>query len=130
MGNKFLYWSGISLCLVGVFAYVQFSDFIFSEVLLPAQSVLLTVTVVPPDYVPPEPEPEPEPPVPRGGADSPASFDISPNGKIDLADFSVLAYWYKRPLTDEVKTKVDLNKDGKVDLVDFSILAYYWNRKI
>ena len=55
---------------------------------------------------------------------SPA-VDLNADGRVDIADFSILAYWYKRPLT-VAGYKADLNHDGKVDLKDFSILAYYW----
>lgn len=49
--------------------------------------------------------------------------DLNQDQRINLVDFSILAYWYKRsspPLT------ADLNNDGQVNLIDFSILAYYW----
>jgi hypothetical protein len=49
--------------------------------------------------------------------------DFNQDGKVNLIDFSILAYWYKRaspPLT------VDLNNDGKVTLVDFSIMVSGW----
>lgn len=49
--------------------------------------------------------------------------DFNNDNRINLVDFSIAAYWYKRP--NPPKT-VDLNNDGKVDLVDFSIIAYYW----
>lgn len=49
--------------------------------------------------------------------------DVNIDARVNLVDFSIVAYWYKRP---SPPTKVDLNGDGKVDLVDFSILAYYW----
>ena len=51
--------------------------------------------------------------------------DLNCDGKVDIVDFSIMAYWYKRPLTPE-GAKVDLNHDGKIDLRDFSIMAYYW----
>lgn len=54
--------------------------------------------------------------------------DLNCDGKVNLIDFSIAAYWYKRTLSDDFK-KIEterLNGDGKVDLVDFSILAYYW----
>jgi hypothetical protein len=51
--------------------------------------------------------------------------DINDDGKVNLVDFSIAAYWYKRSFIDEAK-KADINNDGKVDLVDFSIIAYYW----
>lgn len=50
--------------------------------------------------------------------------DVSGDGKVNLIDFSVLAYWYKRSAPP---AKVDLNGDGKVTLVDFSIMAYNWS---
>lgn len=49
--------------------------------------------------------------------------DINGDGKINIVDFSVSAYWYKRPNPPK---SIDLNDDGKVDLTDFSIMAYYW----
>jgi len=49
--------------------------------------------------------------------------DVSGDKKINLVDFSILAYWYKRP---SPPSKADLNVDGKVDLIDFSIMAFYW----
>jgi len=49
--------------------------------------------------------------------------DLNCDNKVNLIDFSVTAYWYKRSSPPQ---NVDLNKDGKVDLVDFSIMAYYW----
>jgi hypothetical protein len=54
--------------------------------------------------------------------------DFNSDGRVNLVDFSMLAYWYKRPLTDTFKLleSKQLNNDGKVDLVDFSILAFHW----
>jgi hypothetical protein len=53
--------------------------------------------------------------------------DLNCDGRVNLVDFSILAYWYHRPLTDQaIAAGVDLNNDGKVDLTDFSIMAYYW----
>jgi hypothetical protein len=49
--------------------------------------------------------------------------DANCDTRVNLVDFSVAAYWYKRT---KPPASVDLNKDGKVDLVDFSILAYNW----
>lgn len=55
--------------------------------------------------------------------------DFNCSKKVDLQDFSILAYWFKRPLTSAAITLgVDLNRDGKVTLADFSILAYYWGK--
>ena len=54
--------------------------------------------------------------------------DLNGDKKVNLIDFSIAAYWYKRPLSISFKSleKERLNGDGKVDLVDFSIMAYYW----
>ncbi len=49
--------------------------------------------------------------------------DLNRDCRIDLVDFSIAAYWYKR---SSPPANIDLNSDGKVDLVDFSIMAYYW----
>jgi hypothetical protein len=108
---------------------------------------VLSVYVDNPD-VPGENPPPPSPPPPHsggggggGGGSSPevitpqkptglcaAKPDVNVDGKVNLADFSILAYWFKRPLTPAAKAQVDLNCDGKVDLVDFSIMAYYWKK--
>ena len=49
--------------------------------------------------------------------------DLNHDGFVNLVDFSILAYWYKRPSPPAAD---DLNNDGKIDIVDFSIMAYYW----
>lgn len=54
---------------------------------------------------------------------SAAKSDLNNDNEINLVDFSIIAYWYKRPLPPK---SVDLNTDGKIDLADFSIMAYYW----
>lgn len=52
--------------------------------------------------------------------------DVNTDCKVNLIDFSILAYWFKRPLTPAAALLVDLNHDGKVELIDFSIMAYNW----
>lgn len=49
--------------------------------------------------------------------------DINCDGKVNLVDFSITAYWYRR---SNPPKNVDLNGDNKVDLSDFSIIAYHW----
>jgi hypothetical protein len=49
--------------------------------------------------------------------------DLSGDCKVNLVDFSILAYWYHRA---DPPANMDLSGDGKVDIVDFSIMAYYW----
>ena len=49
--------------------------------------------------------------------------NLNGDNKVDLVDFSILAYWYDRSSPPD---SVDLNSDHKIDLVDFSIMAYYW----
>ncbi len=49
--------------------------------------------------------------------------DLNKDCRVNIVDFSVLAYWYKRP---NVLEGIDLNADGQITIVDFSILAYYW----
>ena len=53
----------------------------------------------------------------------PEKGDLNNDKKVNLVDFSILAYWYQRP---SPLATVDLNNDGKINLVDFSIMAYYW----
>ncbi len=53
----------------------------------------------------------------------PLRGDVNRDGKIDLVDFSIAVYWYKR---FNPPVSVDLNSDGKVDLTDFSILVFNW----
>src|SRR3989344_3849990 len=52
-----------------------------------------------------------------------AKGDMNSDKRVNLVDFSIAAYWYKRP---SPPANIDLNGDGKVDLVDFSIMAFYW----
>lgn len=49
--------------------------------------------------------------------------DLNGDNKVNLVDFSIIAYWYKRP---NPPASSDLNKDGRVDLIDFSIMAFNW----
>lgn len=49
--------------------------------------------------------------------------DCNTDGVINLIDFSVLAFWYKKP---NPPICVDVKRDNIVDLIDFSILAYFW----
>ena len=49
--------------------------------------------------------------------------DVNGDRKVNLVDFSIAAYWYKRSSPPD---SVDLNSDGVVNLVDFSIMAFYW----
>ena len=57
-----------------------------------------------------------------------ARADLNCDGKINLIDFSIAAYWYHRSLSQDFASleKERLNGDGKINLVDFSIMAYYW----
>ncbi len=50
--------------------------------------------------------------------------DVNCDTYVNLIDFSIAAYWYKR---SSVPENVDINNDGKVDLIDFSIMAFYWS---
>lgn len=52
-----------------------------------------------------------------------ARCDLNSDGRVNLLDFSIMAFWYKRlgfPI------KVDLNSDGRINLTDLSVLAYCW----
>ena len=58
----------------------------------------------------------------------PARGDLNGDCRVNLVDFSIAAYWYKKPLSVAFKKieKDRLNGDGKIDITDFSIMAYYW----
>ncbi len=59
-------------------------------------------------------------------ADLPKSLlkvDVNNDARVNLVDFSIVAYWYTRA---NPPAYVDLNGDGRVDLVDFSIMAFNW----
>lgn len=49
--------------------------------------------------------------------------DLNCDNHVNLIDFSIMAFWYKKQTPP---TRVDLNSDGKISLVDFSILAFNW----
>jgi len=53
----------------------------------------------------------------------PAKTDLNGDCRVNLVDFSITAYWYKR---SSPPASIDLNGDGKIDLIDFSIMAFYW----
>jgi len=49
--------------------------------------------------------------------------DLNNDRRVNLIDFSIMAYWYKRTGFPE---KVDLNTDKAINLTDLSILAFCW----
>ena len=49
--------------------------------------------------------------------------DLNDDGRVNLLDFSIMAFWYKRL---GFPPRVDLNTDGSINLTDLSILAYCW----
>ena len=53
----------------------------------------------------------------------PPRGDLDQDCRVDLVDFSILAYWYGKP---DPPAEVLLDGTSAVDLTDFSILAYYW----
>ena len=58
----------------------------------------------------------------------PIKGDFNSDCAVNLVDFSIAAYWYKRTLTPVLLQieKEQSDGDGKIDLIDFSIMAYYW----
>lgn len=59
---------------------------------------------------------------------APIKGDLNGDGRVNLIDFSIVAYWYKRPLSAAFKpVEIErFNGDGQINLVDFSIMAFYW----
>lgn len=52
-----------------------------------------------------------------------ARCDLNNDGRVNLLDFSIMAFWYKRLGFPD---KIDLNSDKRINLTDLSILAYCW----
>ncbi len=54
--------------------------------------------------------------------------DLNSDGKVNLVDFSIAAFWYRKQLSgDIIERELErLNADSKIDLKDFSIIAYWW----
>lgn len=53
----------------------------------------------------------------------PKKGDFNNDCKVNIVDFSLLAYWHKR---SGFPAKYDLNNDTRITIRDFSILAFYW----
>jgi hypothetical protein len=55
--------------------------------------------------------------------------DLNQDTRVNLVDFAIAGYWYKRELTPAflLIERRHLNGDGRLDLTDFAIMAYYWN---
>ena len=49
--------------------------------------------------------------------------DLNCDNRVNLIDFSIMAYWYNKINPPQ---KVDLNGDNKINLVDFSIMVFNW----
>jgi hypothetical protein len=49
--------------------------------------------------------------------------DLNQDCRVDLVDFSILAYWYGKP---NPPSAYRLDGHSTIDLTDFSIMAYYW----
>jgi len=58
----------------------------------------------------------------------PTKGDLNGDCRVNLVDFSIASFWYKKKLTGSViqLEKTELSGDGIIDLKDFSIMAYYW----
>lgn len=54
----------------------------------------------------------------------PPKGDLNGDCRVNLIDFSILAYWYGQPTP--IPALYLLDGASTVDLTDFSILAYYW----
>lgn len=55
--------------------------------------------------------------------------DLNGDNVVNLIDFSIAAFWYKKSFNEKmlIKEKCALNGDAIINLKDFSIMAYYWN---
>lgn len=66
--------------------------------------------------------------IPKTPGQTACSADLNQDGKVNLVDFSIAAFWYNKTLAGEIISTESncLNGDGKINLVDFSILAFNW----
>jgi hypothetical protein len=49
--------------------------------------------------------------------------DLNCDTRVNLIDFSIMAYWYRKIIPPTI---IDFNSDGKISIVDFSIMAFNW----
>lgn len=58
----------------------------------------------------------------------PSTADLNKDCRVNLIDFSIAAFWWKRALSQAfiVLERERLSGDGKLTLVDFSIMAFHW----
>lgn len=58
----------------------------------------------------------------------PTKGDLNSDCKVNLVDFSIAAFWYKKVLSKDflIIENSKLNSDNKIDLIDFSIMAFHW----
>ncbi|MBU2101252.1 hypothetical protein KKH05_00815 [Patescibacteria group bacterium] len=58
----------------------------------------------------------------------PARGNLNGDCRVNLIDFSIAVYWYRKPLSTQIKSleATALNGDGQINLIDLSIMAYYW----
>ncbi len=66
--------------------------------------------------------------IPKKPSDTSCHADLNGDTKVNLVDFSIAAFWYKKTLDPAIGAteKSCLNGDGVINLVDFSIMAFYW----
>lgn len=58
----------------------------------------------------------------------PTKADLNSDCRVNLVDFSIVAFWYQRTVSPSflIRETNHLNGDGKINLVDFSIMAFHW----
>jgi hypothetical protein len=63
-----------------------------------------------------------------GSTSCPKKGDLNNDCRVNLVDFSIAAFWYKKTLSAAfvVREKEHLSGDGQVSIIDFSILAFHW----
>ncbi len=58
----------------------------------------------------------------------PKKADLNGDCRVNLVDFSIVAFWYQRtlPASFIIREHDHLNGDGVINLIDFSIMAFHW----
>lgn len=62
------------------------------------------------------------------GVECPEKGDLNDDCRVNLIDFSIAGFWYKKSLSESllIQEKTRLSGDGIINLVDLSIMGFYW----
>ncbi|MDD5291280.1 MAG: dockerin type I repeat-containing protein [Patescibacteria group bacterium] len=66
--------------------------------------------------------------IPYDQTESLKQGDLNGDDRVNIIDFSIAGYWYKKTLNDTMRAyeATYLNGDGIINIIDLSIMAFYW----